>query len=270
LASGGSGPRVIVTSSRQGRVSRDELAALAAELGTVAVPRGDRPWPELLAAHGAQAALVLEKGALVLRDDVGRLFFHPGMAHVRIKRLREGQSDRMVSAMGLRPGMTVLDCTLGLGSDAIVAAYVVGSGGRVTGIEVCAPLAAVVRHGLTHYRGPKGMAAAMARVQVTAEDHREVLARLPDDSFDVVYFDPMFRRPVARSSGMVPLRHLVEMSPVDPRSVTEALRVARWRVVLKERRDSPEFARLGVAVAEGGRYSPIAFGVRGKGQGPVS
>ena len=270
LPSPGPGPGVIVTSSRDGRVSREELAALARELGTVVVPRDDRPWPELLKRYGAQAALVLEKDGLVLRDAAGTLFFHPGMAHVRIKRLREGQSDRMVAAMDLSPGMTVLDCTLGLGADAIVAAYAVGSAGRVAGLEACAPLAALVRYGLTHYRGGTWLSEAMGRIEVAAGDHRRVLPRLPDGSYDVVYFDPMFRRPLVRSSGMAPLRHLVETAPLDPRSVAEALRVARRRVVLKERRDSAEFARLGFIPAEGGRYSPVAFGVRKKERGETA
>ncbi len=31
--------------------------------------------------------------------------------------------------------MTVLDCTLGMASDSIVASYVVGESGKVTGLE---------------------------------------------------------------------------------------------------------------------------------------
>lgn len=41
----------------------------------------------------------------------------------------------MVEAMDLKPKMSVLDCTLGLGTDATVASYIVGENGKVVGLE---------------------------------------------------------------------------------------------------------------------------------------
>lgn len=41
----------------------------------------------------------------------------------------------------------------------------------------------------------------------------------------------------------------------------EALRVGRRRVVLKERRESAEFARLGFKYLSGGRYTRVAYGL---------
>lgn len=250
----------IVTSSRDSRVTRDELAILAQELGILAVSRDERPLAEILAEAGAGFALVVQKHSIILSDGQSEVFFHPGMAFVRIKNMAAGEPDRMVEAMSLTPGMTVLDCTLGLGSDAIVAAYAVGLTGRVTGLEAVGPLAMLVRRGLAGYQGR--LAEAMGRVEVVAADHRELLPTLAGDSFDVVYFDPMFRRPLWHSSGIAPLRRLALDAPLDFASVEEALRVARHCVVMKERQNSPEFDRLGFRVAEGGRYSPVAYGVR--------
>ena len=42
-------------------------------------------------------------------------------------------SDNMINAMGLKTGMTVLDCTLGLAADALVSAFV--SKCEVIGLE---------------------------------------------------------------------------------------------------------------------------------------
>lgn len=260
----------IITASRDSRITREELAVLARELGALAVPRDERPLAVMLADHGAGFALVAQKQGLVISDGRSSVFFHPGMAQVRIKQMAGGETDRMVEAMGLRPGMTVLDCTLGLGSDAIVASYAVGTGGQVTGLEAVGPLAFLVRYGLDHYPAAGRLAGAMVRIEVIGADHRALLPTLRDGSYDVVYFDPMFRRPVLHSPGIAPLRGLAEAAPLERGAVEEALRVARHRVVMKERRDSPEFERLGFRVAEGGRYSPVAFGVRETGRGVTS
>ncbi|MBE0467235.1 MAG: class I SAM-dependent methyltransferase, partial [Candidatus Desulforudis sp.] len=196
-------------------------------------------------------------------------FFHPGLAKLRIREIMAGKTDQMVKAMDLQPGDRVLDCTLGLAADALVAGYAVGDRGRVTGLEAVPVLALLISCGLEDHRfhsGPLGE--AMRRVKVLTADHREYLVSCETGGYDVVYFDPMFRVPRLASSGMEPLRLLAESTAVGPEAVREAVRVARRRVVLKERRDSSEFPRLGFERVEGGRYSPVAYGVIEKGGGP--
>lgn len=58
-----------------------------------------------------------------------------------------------------------------------------------------------------------------------------------------------------------PLRALGNRMPLSKEAVVEALRVGRRRVVLKERRESAEFARLGFKYLSGGRYTRVAYGV---------
>ena len=57
------------------------------------------------------------------------------MAEIRAQQLLRGAPDHLVRALDLRPGLRVLDCTLGLASDAAVAACVVGPSGAVVGPE---------------------------------------------------------------------------------------------------------------------------------------
>jgi hypothetical protein len=83
---------------------------------------------------------------------------------------------------------------------------------------------------------------------------------LPDRSVDIVYFDPMFRRPVLSSSALRPLRSQAEERPLSEAAVREAVRVARRRVVLKDHRDSGEFERLGF-VRRRVSSSKVAYGV---------
>jgi len=249
---------MVVTTSRNATAEEEAQArALARDLGLPVRPRRGA-WRDL----GADAALVVTRARLVVQTQAGEIFFHPGMARPRVRQLERGQSDVMVEAMGLRPGDTVLDCTLGLGTDALVAAYVVGEAGRVVGLEAVAVLAALVRWGMAHYDpGHDGLRAAMRRIEVVHADHEAYLPSLPPRSFDVVYFDPMFREPVHESAHMRPWRELACYKPLTPAAIAAARRVARRRVVVKERSGSPVFAELGMTRVVGGRKSRIAYGI---------
>lgn len=109
------------------------------------------------------------------------------------------------------------------------------------------------------------MTAAMRRIEVVNTDAFDYLRAKPDNAFDVVYFDPMFRHPLLQSENMNPLRYAADHDPVSEEMMAEARRVARRRVVLKETSKSTEFARLGFPEIAGGRYSPVHYGVWRKG-----
>jgi len=194
----------------------------------------------------------------------GDYFFHLNMAELRIKNLLNGKCDHMISAMNLQPGQSVLDCTLGMGTDAIVANYVVGAHGRVVGLEASAIISLVTSWGLRHFINPdvpSEILAALRSITVHQTDYFSYLKSLPDDCFDVVYFDPMFRRPVANSITLKPLRELANKEPLNAQVLAQACRVASRRVVVKETNGSPEFSRLGITQITGGKYSSVQYGV---------
>jgi 16S rRNA (guanine1516-N2)-methyltransferase len=99
----------------------------------------------------------------------------------------------------------------------------------------------------------------MKRIKVHADDHTQFLSRQPDKSFDIVYFDPMFRVKVEASTGIHILHALADPHPLSESAVREAVRVAKKRVILKERYHSNEFQRLGFQKVGGGATS-IAYG----------
>ncbi|WP_455143494.1 class I SAM-dependent methyltransferase [Selenomonas noxia] len=256
----------IVTTVRRGRRYTEAnrvLAARTAEmLGIPNVPRGNASLEELRTQYGADAVLVARRGLLTLVTAEGELFFHPGMAHLRIKNLLRGHGDHLVAALSLAEGMRVLDCTLGTGADAIVESFAVGATGTVTALESNPLIAAVIGGGLARATGDNyEMHAAMRRITVHCTDALDYLRVQPEGSYDAVYFDPMFRRPLHESAGMNALRSLADMRALTDETVAEARRVARQRVVMKERRESGEFARLGFSEIMGGKYSRIAYGV---------
>lgn len=207
-------------------------------------------------------ALVVTKEHLVIETSSGQLFFHPGMARPRIRALEQGRTDVMIEAMGLTAGQSVLDCTLGLGADALVAAYVAGETGRVVGVEAVPALAEVVRIGMATYQFKhESVVEAMRRVEVVCAEHGQYLSSLPDNAFDVVYFDPLFRDPVQETIHMQPWRELGRQQPLALDTLQQACRVARRRVVVKERSDGRVLRELGITRIVGGKTSRIAYGV---------
>jgi 16S rRNA (guanine1516-N2)-methyltransferase len=254
---------VIVTTAVQAGPGLVELAErVAQELGAIYVPRSRDTLRRLARKHGSGGILVASAAGLrYVSEGMPPLFFHPNMALIRVKRLVRGGSDNMLSISGVEPGDTVLDCTAGLGSDAIVFSYAVGESGKVIALEASPLLYTVVREGLRSAdTGSPEADAACRRVELVHADHSDFLRSVPDKSVDAVYFDPMFERPVVTSSSLRPVRSHAKREPISPDTIHDAVRVARKSVVLKNSSDSGEFDRLGF-VRERSTSSAVAYGV---------
>lgn len=257
---------MIVTTSDHVTDANLSLAEkFARQLELPFVPRQGESLAKLKQKWQAKEILVVTQERPEVVTTEGRYFFHLNLAELRIKNLRHGKHDHMIEALALSPGDSVLDCTLGLGSDAIVASYQIGANGRIVGLEASPIIAAIAEDGLHSFRCQDlDLEQALRRIQVVTTEAEQYLRALPNDSFDVVYFDPMFRQPVAESSHLKPLRLLARQAALTQSVIKEAYRVAQKRVVMKEKQGSPEFARLGFFKFQGGRYSTIQFGVLSK------
>ena len=250
---------VIVTTTAKPDHEREERAReAAAELDCEYVLRRKFSLSQLQEMQKTENILVVQNEGFVLHTAGGEFFFHPSMAELRLLQVARGHGDHMAEALALQPGMRVLDCTLGLGTDAIVASSIVGASGFVCGLEVAKLTAFIAKHGLRDFLAAKN---DVASIEVLQADYETYLETLPDGCFDVVFFDPMFRRPVKESSQLKPMRSLADHRPLSQAALAQACRVAKNRVVVKEVRGSKEFARLGIEKLCGGRYSRVQFGV---------
>ncbi|AIQ13211.1 class I SAM-dependent methyltransferase [Paenibacillus durus] len=220
---------------------------LAERLGVRYIARGNLSMNKLFSRYGgAEVLVVLLEGVRLLRPDRPQLQFHPSMGFVRAKRVLKGDGDPMLDSAGMAPGDSVLDCTAGLGSDALLFAVRGGERSCVTALESSLPLYALLAEGMANYTsGIEEVDAALRRINVVNSDHQSYLASLPDGSVDIVYFDPMFREPLEDSAAISPLRAYANSASLSQESVLAAVRVARKAVVLKEKRGSGEFSRLG-------------------------
>jgi 16S rRNA (guanine1516-N2)-methyltransferase len=221
--------------------------AYAEELRGRWVPRKRSSVSRLQKTYGDQAVLlVAQDGIKYCEADKPPIFFHPSMSAIRIKRLMNGRPDALMQAAQIAPGDDVLDCTAGLASDSIVFSYSVGKHGKVTSLESEGIIAFLIREGLSAYdSGIPELNEAMRRIRVVHSEHIAYMKRQPPRSVDIVYFDPMFRKPVEESSSISPLRELANAEALSREAVEEARRIARKTIVLKEQRNSGEFERLG-------------------------
>lgn len=246
----------VTTSTKVDDAQVREARDVAARWGLPFLPRRSRegiaPW----LGTKAQALLVVGGDGVTLWEPEGSFGFHAGMAHLRRMRLREGEPDTFVRVAELRPGDAVLDCTLGLAQDALVASLAVGPTGRVVGLERSLALCAVAGEGLRRYeRGPDSCA-----VEVLHTDAREHLKSLPSQSFDVVFFDPMFAKPKKAQPAFEVLRRFAEHAPLMAETLEEGRRVARRWVVVKGARYTDDLRKLGLATEPGSRFSDVAWG----------
>lgn len=252
------GVRIAVTTSLAPSPAELEAARRAARRwGLPFAERGKRPAAAVARAQGVDGLLLLtpREASLLLPaaegDALTRSTWSPGMGALRAKRVAKqlaagrpcvpADRDPFFEAAGIRAGDAVLDCTLGLGADALVAAVAVGSGGGVVGIEGSGALAAWVGEGLARSSLP-----GAERIEVRAGDHAALLASFPDRSFDVVCFDPMFRHARAEPGGFDVVRSLADGRPLSKEALERARRVARRWVLVKDGAPGWDLARLGL------------------------
>ncbi|MCS1351208.1 class I SAM-dependent methyltransferase [Mechercharimyces sp. CAU 1602] len=250
---------MLVTTSMKAQTKDIALAEeLAQRLRIPYIERQRHSIVELLDLQEAEQALLVANQQIRWQERSGdSFFFHPNLAALRVKQWKQTGNDSLIQVAGIEEGDEVLDCTLGMGADAVVAAHVVGSSGRVVGVESQPVIATIVAHGLKQYRTERNsLKEAMERVQVICADYTSYLAQCEDNAYDVILFDPMFRQTVKKSPAMQSLKQLANPQPLDDGAVKEAIRVARRKVVLKERTGSSEFERLGFTIVkESKRYA---------------
>ena len=189
-----------------------EGKAWAESQGFAYVPRGKRTIQDLMDEYGEDFLVYSSRGPQIDRPE-GSHFFSLNMAELRIQNLRKGQRDHLLEAlMGVKeydlrpaaaqPPISVLDCTCGFGADAAVASFGLPAGSRVDALEVSPLLEAVTAWGFSYFVHKKDdVTAALRRISLRCGDYRDYL--LSDDGpvYDVLYFDPMFQRPVPARPG---------------------------------------------------------------------
>ncbi len=203
-----------------------------------------------LAAPGAPPAgyRLLVGPALMLQDDrpgsPGGIVAALAQAADQGERYRQAGAGReaLLRAVGARRGHRphVVDATAGLGRDALVMA---AAGCRVTMIEHCPLLAAMLAHSLAT-PAPQ-LRQVAARMRLLCGDALHLLST-PGD-VDVIYLDPMYDTPGRRAKPgkeMQLLQGLLGADPDPAPLLAAALACDTCRVVVKRHRKAPAMADM--------------------------
>ena len=261
--------KIIATTTQSKKQCSDIFEDFILETGFQYISRDKKSIAKLLEDEQADYLIIWEEmGPIAYNHNAEKFYFHPSMAKKRLSTFRKkNQLDNLITVSNLSAGNSFLDCTMGLGADSIVASYFtqiseLKESPRVIGLESSVLIAAVVKWGMKLYQSRiSWLNEAIKRIDVINTDHQDYLRKSPDKSFDVVYFDPMFRRPIYKSQAINPLRSSANHATIDLETIKEALRVARKKVILKERPSSSEFERLGINKIVHSKNNPIAYGV---------
>ncbi|WP_332651437.1 class I SAM-dependent methyltransferase [Lysinibacillus sp. 54212] len=237
---------IVTTAGRPDEKSEQLVQSACHELGIRFEPRKKRSVSKMASEYDAHIIVAgknryeyYPKGAVV------PFFFHPNSAAFRLKRVARGEGDPMLQACDLQKGDWFLDCTLGIGSDSMLASFSVGETGRVVGLEANPNVAFIVLHGMKTYDTTElPLTECMRTIDVVTMKAVDYLKRQPDNSFDVVYLDPMFEEVIEESNNFEALRSAGDHYSLTEEWVNEAVRVAKKRVVLKAHYKSEWFQRF--------------------------
>ena len=164
--------------------------------------------------------------------------FHPDTAALRIK----APHDALVSLLGKSP-KTILDTTMGLASDSLVMAAV---GNQVTALESQDVIFQVVSRGLASYQtDDKQLEKAMRSIKAIKSDSLSFLKAQADNSFDIIFADPMFSETIKESENLEAIKPLANGSRLTEEWLNEAKRVARGKIIIKAHFRDTVFEELG-------------------------
>lgn len=245
---------IVTTSHKPERRQVVEALELARRLKVRYVSRR-----HLVRRKGETVVVVESKGISALKDDK-RLFFHPSLAVIRRSNIKSGERDYLIESLSLNGDESVLDCTLGLGSEAILIAHFLTKG-KVVGLEKSKIVQIVVEDGIKRVDNvPKWVAEAVKRIEILNADYKEYV-RSTKEKFDCVYVDPMFEHPSCNSPAMDNLRPFVDNSTVDVSDLEFMKKITRKRIVVKARWNDSIFERYEFNRVMGSPKSGISYGV---------
>lgn len=240
---------IVTTARKQAQSLEQQAREYANELQASFVNRGDRSLEAITNAFDEDVLIVAkEKLMLYPLEKKTPLVYHPNAAMLRYKQWKKTGHNPFIEVTELKAGETCIDATLGMAADAIIAQLAVGDNGMVIGLEANKEIAFIVEKGLKTWSGADAFFInAMKQINVHQGDSLTYLKDRPDNSAEIVYFDPMFETKID-SPGLAGMRHYASYNQLTAEMVAEAKRVATRAVILKDHVTSSQFAKHGFNV----------------------
>jgi len=251
---------VVTTANKPDKELVIKARKLAKELGTRYVSR--RKLAEYKKQFPIDFFYSVEKERLVIRwGESGTFFFHPASSKMRMRNIRHNQRDYLIETLALKGDEQILDLTLGLGSEAILMGAYIDTG-KIVGVEASKHIYTIVKYGMKQYVDVSPWVnKSMTKIDLVNRDFKEYIRELPDNSFDIVYCDPMFENPVMTSSSLNAIRPFAAYEQLELEDVEEMKRVAKKMVLLKALEKDSLFERIKTDTIVGSKSSGVLYGV---------
>lgn len=219
---------------------------------------------EEMAAQGNLSGFLIYGRVLPYYWNQGEEYrFHLGTAVLRISQMEKGNQDRLCRLLPQDGFCRVLDCTFGQAGDSSTMSWFLRGRGQVTALEKSPILYEIGRAGILGYQDKKSdRTEAVRRIRLHHAAYQAFLKDAAAKSFDVVYFDPMFHHPVKREvNDMEGFRRAASYDSLSEEVLRLAGKVARKRIIVKERPFSPLFRNGLFTAVYGKKGQSTAYGV---------
>jgi len=224
----------VTTSKNPKRHQNVKAIKISNDLNLPLINRDRKSIESLLNEFKMDYILIVERDRLLMKSLHSEFFWHPGTAVKKLWEMNLGKQNSLVKA-----------------------ATIVGPTCKIVGVEANEYISYLTHDGLNNYTQVRDyIKTDMKRIQVINTTYESFLSKQADNSFDVVYFDPMFRMAKQESHGINGLRDFAVHNSLSNTTLQEALRVCKNRVVVKERIGGGVFKELGITK----RIGEIKFG----------
>lgn len=229
----------ITTSPRPTDQILHHAARLAEEMELTLSPRSGSSMKRLAHRFPGAGWLVTGPGESLtcLTPEGQRMRWHLGLAKSRIAAANKGRPDYLLQSLQPAPGERYFDATLGMAHDALLVA---SRGASIVAMELDPIVHAITTSGLKALsQAGDALSAAASRVETRTGDHTDFLRHCETDSFDGVFFSPMFMAPNFRANDLEGLREIAHADWLHPDALSEARRISRKVVLKLERHRHP-------------------------------
>ncbi|KUK15460.1 MAG: Uncharacterized protein XD53_1114 [Petrotoga mobilis] len=200
-----------------------------------------------------------KKQSLNFQWKDGKLFFHPSVSKIRLNNYLKNGIDHLINAVSPQKNDIILDLTFGLGSDALLLSHYCE---KVVGLEASFPIYAVVVENITNYDYKENwMKEASKKIEVINYDFKIFLNQQKEESYDIVYCDPMFENPQYKSSSINPLREFARYDKITQDDLEKMVKIAKKKVVIKARSNDSVWNLYNFDKKIGSKKSGVFFGV---------
>lgn len=240
----------------------EEAKARAQALGFPYFQREDT-LEEMAARYQVDGFLIYGKQLPYYWNGGEEYRFHMGTAVLRTSQMEKGNQDRLCRLLPTDDFCSVLDCTFGQAGDSSTMSWYLLGRGQVTALEKSPILYEIGRAGIAGYVDKdEKLTKAVRRISLWHQDYKTFLQQAAPKSFDVIYFDPMFHYPVKREvNDMEGFRRAASYDGLAEEVLRLAMKVARKKIIVKERPFSPLFRNGLFTEVHGKKGQTTAYGV---------